>query len=352
MSRTLMSALILCGLLISGTISCTKKNQTEGGPQVVNLSIWGNYISPEMQNEFEKETGIKINISNYSSNEELLAKVQMGGSGIDVAVPSDYMVDVMRKMDLLEALSEKSLPNKNLISEKYLKQDFDPENKYSVPYSWSTAGIAVNRSLFTAPIKGWKDLLANDQLKGKFALLDDVRETLGTALKMNGYSVNSTNPAEIQKAKESLFIAKKNTKLFSSDSIDILKNKEVVAAHCYSTEALQAAAKSTDKIEYIIPEEGSTFTIDNLVIIKGSKHLEAAHKLINFLISEKAELNKVKTILAGPILKNTRSKLPKELQQNEALFPSERTMKKLERIHDLKDKNNLFDDAWTEVKTK
>lgn len=348
MSRILMIGFILCGLLIA----CTKKNQTEGGPKVVNLSIWGNYLSAEMLAQFEKETGIKINISNYSSNEELLAKVQMGGSGIDVAVPSDYMVEVMRKMNLLEPLSEPALPNKKWISERYLKQDFDPENQYSLPYAWSTSGIAVNRTLYKGPVKSWKDLLANDQLKGKFALLDDARETLGAALKMNGYSVNSTTPSEILKAKEILFIAKKNTKLFSSDSIDILNNKEVIAAHCYSTEALQAAAKSTDKIEYLIPEEGSTFTIDNLVIIKGARHSEAAHKLINFLISEKAELNKVKTILAGPILKNTREQLPKELQKNEALFPSEKTLKKLERIHDLKDKNKLYDDAWTEIKTK
>ncbi|MGZ3774863.1 MAG: polyamine ABC transporter substrate-binding protein [Pseudobdellovibrionaceae bacterium] len=348
MSRILITGFVLCGLLIG----CTKKNQTEGDVKVVNLSIWGNYLSAEMIKQFEKETGIKINISNYSSNEELLAKVQMGGSGIDVAVPSDYMVDVMSKMNLLEPLSAESLPNKKLVSDRFLKQDFDPENRYSVPYAWTTAGIAVNRTLFKAPIKGWKDLLSNDQLKGKFSLLDDLRETIGAALKMNGNSVNSTNPAEIQKAKEILLTAKKNTKMFSSDSIDILKTKEVIAAHCYSTEALQAAAKSTDKIEYFIPEEGSTFTIDNLVIIKGAKHTEAAHKLINFLLSEKAELDKVKTILAGPILKDTKAQLPKELQQNEALFPSEATLKKLERIHDLKEKNKLFEESWTEIKTK
>lgn len=347
MSRILITGFVLCGLLIG----CTRNNQTEGGPKIVNLSIWGNYLSSDMQAQFEKETGIKINISNYSSNEELLAKVQMGGAGIDVAVPSDYMVDVMRKMNLLEPLSEQALPNKKLISERYLKQDFDPENQHSLPYSWSTAGIAVNRTLYKAPVKSWKDLLTNEQLKGKYAILDDVRETLSAALKMHGYSVNTTNVAEIMKAKDTLVTAKKNTKMFSSDSIDILNNKEVLAAHCYSTEALQAAAKSKDKIEYLIPEEGSTITLDNLVIIKGAKHLEAAHKLINFLLSETAEIKKVKTIFAGPILKNTRAQLPKEFQQNEALFPSEGTLKKLERIHDLGDKNKLYEDAWTEVKT-
>ena len=282
MSRILMVGLALCGLLAG----CTKKSAEVSEAKEVNLSIWGNYISPELQAQFEKETGIKINISNYSSNEELLAKVQMGSSGIDVAVPSDYMVEVMSKMNLLEALNPDQISNKTLIDPQFLKQNYDPENKFSLPYIWTTAGIAVNRDLYKGPIKSWKDLLENPQLKGKFALLDDVRETLGAALKMNGFSVNSTNPEEINKAKATLLKAKKNVKMFASDTIDILNNKEVAAAQTYSSDALQAADKSPGKIEYIIPEEGGTFAIDNLVIIKGAKHPEAAHKLINFLLSE------------------------------------------------------------------
>lgn len=342
-----MISLALCGLLAG----CTKKSAEVSEAKEVNLSIWGNYISPELQAQFEKETGIKINISNYSSNEELLAKVQMGSSGIDVAVPSDYMVEVMSKMNLLEPLKQDQISNKTLIDSQFLKQNYDPENKFSLPYIWTTAGIAVNRDLYKGPIKSWKDLLENPELKGKFALLDDVRETLGAALKMNGFSVNSTNPQEIAKAKATLLKAKKNVKMFASDTIDILNNKEVAAAQTYSSDALQAADKAPGKIEYIIPEEGGTFAIDNLVIIKGAKHPEAAHKLINFLLSEQAETNRVKTILGGPVLKNTKASLPKEMQNNRALFPEESTLKKLERIQDQGEKNKLFEDSWTEIKT-
>lgn len=347
MSRILMVGLALCGLLAG----CTKKSAEVSEAKEVNLSIWGNYLSPELQAQFEKETGIKINISNYSSNEELLAKVQMGSSGIDVAVPSDYMVEVMSKMNLLEPLKQDQITNKTLIDPQFLKQNYDPENKFSLPYIWTTAGIAVNRDLYKGPIKSWKDLLENPELKGKFALLDDVRETLGAALKMNGFSVNSTNPEEINKAKATLLKAKKNVKMFASDTIDILNNKEVAAAQTYSSDALQAADKAPGKIEYIIPAEGGTFAIDNLVIIKGAKHPEAAHKLINFLLSEQAETNRVKTILGGPVLKNTKASLPKELQNNRALFPEESTLKKLERIQDQGEKNKLFEDSWTEIKT-
>jgi len=351
MSRIFIAGLVLCGIF-SGIVGCTKKDKSGAEEKVVHLSIWGNYLSPEMQTKFENKTGIKISISNYSSNEELLAKIQVGSSGVDVAVPSDYMVDIMTKMNLLEPLQQDKIPNHVQISEQFLKQSYDPENKFSYPYSWSTTGIAYNKVLFKGTIKSWRDLLTNPQLKGKLALLDDVREALGAALKMNGFSVNSTNPAELAKAKETLLEAKKNVKMFTSDTIDILKNNEVVAAQTYSSDALQAAAKSQGKIEYVLPEEGGVLAIDNLVIIKGAKHIEAAHKLINFLLSQETEVNKVNSIKGGPVLKGTRAVLLPELQSNRVLFPEPMTLQKLEHIHDLGEANKLYEEIWTEVKTK
>jgi spermidine/putrescine transport system substrate-binding protein len=347
MSRILITFAMMSSLFLG----CTKKASSPEAREV-NLSIWGNYLSPEMKSKFEKESGVKINISNYSSNEELLAKVQMGASGIDVAVPSDYMVEIMTKMNLLEPLKSGEIPNKAGISEQFLKQSYDPENTYSLPYTWTTTGIAYNKELYKGDIKGWKDLLDNKELKGKFALLDDVRETTGAALKMNGVSVNSTNADEIKKAKETLLAAKKNIKMFTSDTIDILKNKEVVAAQAYSSDALQAATQNPGKIAYVLPIEGATYAIDNLVILKGASHPEAAHKLINFLISKEAEIAKVKSIYGGPILKDTRKDLPKELQENPVLFPSTATFQKLEHVRDLGADSKMYDDLWTEVKTK
>lgn len=353
MSRILIP-LMACFLFLS---ACTKKTSDNSSPaansadaQIVNLSIWGNYLTPEMQAKFEKDTGIKLNISNYSSSEELLAKVQMGASGIDVAVPSDYMVDVMTKMNLLEPLKHELLPNKALISSQFLAQSYDPENKFSLPYTWTTMGIAVNRKLYKGSLGSWNELFTNPDLKGKFALLDDVRETLGAAMIANGFSVNSTNPAELAKAKATLLAAKKNVKMFTSDTVDILKNKEVLAAQAYSSDALQAAVQNSD-IEYILPSEGGTIAIDNLVIIKGAKHLAAAHKLINFLLSPEVELNKVQIIRGGPVLKDTQKKLGKDLQKNPGLFPEAKVIKKLQAIHDLGDKNKLWEEIWTEVKT-
>lgn len=350
MSRIL---LILLGLVTSAGIlgSCTKKSEPPT-PQELNLSIWGNYLSPEIQAKFEKETGIKINISNYSSNEELLAKLQMGASGIDVAVPSDYMVQIMVKMNLLKPLNKDLLPNKSLISEDFLNQGFDPGNTFSLPYTWTTTGIAYNKELYKGTMKSWKDLLENKELQGKFALMDDVREALGAALKLHGASVNTLKEDDLAKAKVTLLKAKKDIKMFTSDTIDILKNKEVLAAQAYSSDALQAQLQTNGKIAYILPEEGSTYAIDNLVIVKDAPHTEAAHKLINFLLSEEAEISKIKTIFGGPIHKNIKSKLPKELQDNPALFMSGAAFKKLEPIQDLGDSGKSYDDIWTQVKTQ
>ncbi|WP_415062129.1 ABC transporter substrate-binding protein [Bdellovibrio sp.] len=337
MSRILIWSLFLCGLLAS----CTEKKTATTESKEVNLAIWGNYLSEEMQSQFEKETGIKIHISNYSSNEELLAKAQMGSSGIDVAVPSDYMVDIMTKMNLLEPLQTTLIPNKDGIAERFLRQDFDPENKYSLPYTWTTVGIAINRDLYKGPLKSWKDLFNHEELKGKIALLDDVRETMGAALLLHGFSVNSIQPEEVKKAKETLLAAKKNIKMFSSDTVDILSNKEVIAAQAYSSDAQQAATKTSGKIEFITPSEGATIAIDNLVILKGAQNSRAAHKLINFLLSKAADKSKVTVIKSGPILK-----------EHLSLLPSADALKKLVRIRDLGKDNRLYEEAWLEIKTK
>lgn len=350
MSRILRCSLSFC--FAASLLSCTPKSPANSSEDhALNLAIWGNYLPPELQEQFQKESGIQLHISNYSSNEELLAKVQMGASGIDVAVPSDYMVAIMIKMNLLEPLQADQLSHQQNIDPRFLHPSYDPEGKYSVPYGWTTSGIAVNRDLFKEDLHSWKDFLQNPHLKGRMALLDDLRETLGAALKMQGHSVNTTDSKEIEQAQTALLAAKANVKMFTSDPIDILKNKEVVAAQAYSSDALQAAAKSQGPIDYVLPEEGSTSAVDTLVIMKGSPHLKAAHQLLQFLLRPEAEKIKVMTVFAGPVLTGTKTLLPQELQANKALFPEASQLQKLESLHDLGPQNHLYEDAWTAIKT-
>jgi spermidine/putrescine transport system substrate-binding protein len=361
-----LTSLACLAILVATLIGCTSnkaastdngvktESATKGGREV-HLAIWANYLSPEAQVRFTKETGIKLLISNFSSNEELLAKVQAGASGIDVAVPSDYMVGVMTKLELLHEIDLGKVPNFKGLDTHFTHLPFDPGNKYSVPYSWTLAGIAINLDLFKGQIgqiKGWKDLWSNKELAGKFSMLDDAREVFATALKVNGLPVNSTDEAQLKRAQATLKVMRPNVKMFRSDTIDPLVNKEVIAAHAYSSDALQASKKAGGKIEFILPEEGGTRGLDNLSIVKSAKNVEEAHILINFLLSPDVNLEFVKTIMGGPVVAGTREKLPPELQNQAALFPTEAVLAKFESFSDVGPATRLYERLWTEIKSQ
>jgi spermidine/putrescine transport system substrate-binding protein len=359
LSRWALSGGFVFSLLIAGASSCTKKSvgpngdpsaATSAGSGVVNLAIWSNYVSPELLKKFTDQTGIRVQISNYSSNEELLAKLQAGATGFDVAVPSDYMVSVMVHTGLLNELDPAKIPNLKALDAKYLKRGFDPQNKFSVPYDWGTTGIAINRTIFKGKISGWKDLFTNPELKGKFTLLDDVRETLGAALKSEGFSLNSKDPAQLEKAKKVLMGVRSRVKGFTSEPMMPLVNGETAVAHVYMSDALQAARETGGKIEYIVPVEGATLWIDNLVIPKGAPNVPGAHQLINFLLEASSVVETVKSVMVSPTNPQARSMLPEELKKHPALFPSDAVLQKCEMLEDLGEALASWDRIWTEVK--
>jgi spermidine/putrescine transport system substrate-binding protein len=352
--RSLVTGLALMGMLF--TLSCTRK--PADGPAAtkaersVNLAIWSNYVSAEAFAEFERQTGIKVRLSNYSSNEELLAKLQAGASGYDVAVPSDYMVFAMSKLGLLQELDHSKLSEISSLDSRFMKRGFDPGNRYSVPYNWGTTGIAVNRTLFKGTVRGWKDLMSSAELKGKFTLLDDARETIGAALKAQGFSLNSKNPDELAQAKSLLLKARAHVKGFTSEPKVPLMNGETAVAHAYVSDVLQAQQATGGKVEYILPEEGGTLWIDNLVIPKGGANLAEAHEFINFLLNARTASATVKTILVSPANKGVFALLPKELQENRGLFPPDTALTKFEMMEDLGDSLKAWDRVWTEVKAE
>lgn len=354
----MLPRLILSFGVFAFAISCTAKKDSEKSDSAlaqtkeVNLAIWGNYFDPAEQERFSQTTGVKVNITNYSSNEELLAKIQSGASNIDVAVPSDYMVGIMIKMGLLEAIDKSKISNLSEVDPQFLKQAFDPENTFSVPYAWTTAGFAVHTEMVKEPVKSWKEIMSRSDLNGKISLLDDVRESMAVALKINGFSVNSTDPTELEKAKQTLLELKKKVKMFRSEIVDSLVRKEMAIAHSYGTEALQASVKSGGKIVFVIPEEGGTWSLDNVVIFKASKNKAAALQLVNFFLQPESNLNFVNRILSGPVLKKTRALLPADLKNNATLFPPKDRMSKLEAIQDVGEATSKYDRIWTEVKSK
>ena len=318
----------------------------------VHLAIWANYVTPEKVTEFEKATGLKVQVSHYSTNEELLAKLQAGATGIDVVVPTDYMVGPLVHLGLLQKLNPAQIPNSTHLTPALKGQAYDPQNEFTLPYSFGTSGLAVDRRKFKGKIKRWKDLFETPELAGKFSLFDDGREVVGMALKMKGESLNTTDPAKLQAAKKFILSQKKRVKLFNSEAKQILIDGEVVAAQAYSSDALQASEATQGAIEYVVPEEGATLWIDNLAIPKGAQNVAGAHQLINFLLDASTGVSLTERMRLATANADARQSLPEALRSNPFIFPDIAANKKLESMHDIGDAAGQIEKIWTEIKAE
>lgn len=328
----------------------TKQSLTPEVGSTVNLAIWSNYIPPALVMEFEQQHKVKVEITNFASNEELLAKLQAGATGYDVIVPSDYMIEIMSKLGLLETLDHARIPNLQNVDPRFKGKEYDPQNATSVPYGWIVTGVAVNRNIYKGEVKSWTDLLANPKVHGRISLLDDVREVLGAALKLNGHSLNSTSADDLFKAKQTIAKIRPHIKAFTSDAIPGITSGDVAMAQMYSSDALQAGRNTEGKVAFFMPSEGGTLAIDNLSIPKGAQNVAGAYTLINYLLSESSSLAVSQNILVGPVVQGVGEKLPAELQKIPALFPDPKILAKYEMMRDLGDATTLYDKIWTELK--
>jgi spermidine/putrescine transport system substrate-binding protein len=260
-----------------------------GGPEEkkLNLYNWTGYVAKSTIPNFEKRTGIKVTQDYYTSNEELLAKLQAGGTGYDVIVPSDYMVGVMIKSDILLPLDKSKIPNFKNIGENFKGLPYDPHNEYSVPYQWGTTGILYNKKEI-GEVDIW-DVMWNPEFKGKIGMLNDTRETMGAALYRLGYSVNSTDPDQLDEAEAEL---KKQKPLLRgyfdsySGSRPLVINGDLLLGHNFSGDAYDALSRNSD-LDYVIPKPGATRWTDNMAIPKGAEHPDNAHKFINYILDPK-----------------------------------------------------------------
>lgn len=278
---SLLVSVLAAVLLIAG---CGGSGAGGKDEKVVNILNWSEYLPDELIKQFEEETGIKVNYSTISSNEELLAKLDVGNATYDLAVPSTYFIEVMIKQGQLEKINKDNIPNLKNIDERYMGWDFDPEDEYSVPYMWGTEVIAYNEDLVDFEIKSYKDLF-NPELKDSLVVVDDPRTMLGAMLEMLGYSANSTNEDEITKAGEELKKLMPNIKAFDSDSPkNLLVSGEVKAGVVYGAEAA-LAMRDNPSIKMVLPEDHLSLWQDNFVIPKDAPHKENAEKFIDFILS-------------------------------------------------------------------
>jgi len=340
----------ICIVLISFCfqISCTSQKAKE--QKQLNLFIWGGYFVPASVQQFEKQTGIKVNISEYNSNEELLTKLQAGASGYDIIIPSDYMVKIMIKTELLQKLDPNQLSQFSKLDPQLLNQSYDPKNEYSIPYAWSTTGIARNTSQYPEKVTSWKQVWGNKNLQNRFTMLDDPREVISAVLKTQNQSVNTMDSKALNEVKKQLKTIKPHIRALTSDPKPYLINGDFLVSQMFSSDALNGKYVKKGPIEYVIPEDGCTMAIDNFAIPKTAKNLKEAYEFINFNLQKEVNVEFVKIKFGGPVVMGVKELLPTEIQNDEALFPNKKVLSRCEMIQDLGEKTSEIDQIWTEFK--
>lgn len=337
-------------LLLTLAFIALSIGQGEAKDEQLNIFTWAGYVSDDIRNGFEKEFGVDVIVDTYASNEDLLAKLQAGATGYDVIMPSDYMVSILIKLDLLAELDRDAIPNFQNVSPLFLGKYFDAENRYSVPYTFGTAGIAYDSAVVQPAPDSW-NVLWNETYANQFSMLDDQRETLGAALKLLGYSLNTTDVEELQAAKEKLIAQKPLVKQYKSEAEELLIAGDVVMAHCWSGDAFRAA-ETRKTIRYVIPQEGSSQFIDAVCIPKAAPHQGLAAQFINYLL--RPEINAKITLFTkyGTCVPTAREHLPQSLREHQFIYPPKEVLESLEWLKDPGDFTRHYNRAWEEIKAR
>lgn len=280
--KRVVSVVMISTTILASLAGCGQTKADNGEVIVYN---WGEYIDPEVLDIFEEETGIHVVYDEFETNEAMYPKVEAGAAKYDLICPSDYMIDKMIQNGLLAELDFEKIPNaKQYIGAEYFEQSkqFDPENKYSIPYCWGTVGILYNKTMVSEPITSW-DVLWDEQYADNILMQDSVRDAFMVALKRAGYSMNTQNEAEIQEATNALIEQKPLVQAYVIDQVrDKMIGNEAAIGVIYSGEAIYTQRENSD-LEYVIPEEGTNIWIDSWVMLKDAPNKENAEKFLDFM---------------------------------------------------------------------
>ena len=344
-----MAVLIVIGGFIYGQKDGTSKNG-----QVIVYN-WGEYIDPEIIDLFEEETGIDVIYEEFETNEIMYPKIQSGAIAYDVVCPSDYMIQRMIENDLLAEINYDHIPNLKYIGDNYMKmsRQFDPENKYSVPYLWGTVGILYNKKMVDEPVDSW-GILWDKKYEDSILMQDSVRDAFAVALKYLGYSLNSTDLDELEAAKNLLIEQKPLVQAYVIDQVrDKMIGGEAALGVIYSGEALYCQKENPD-LDYVIPKEVTNICIDSWVIPKNAKNVENAEAFINFLC--RPDIAKMNFDYITYSIPNTagRDLIEDESLRNSPIaFPDDSKLENCETFRFLGDDNDaLYNRLWREIKSK
>lgn len=345
---------VICAVFVFGGFYYAQESNMMNSEKVVVYN-WGEYLDPEVLTMFEEETGIDVVYEEFETNEILYPKISSGAIAYDVICPSDYMIQRMIENDLLAEINFDNIPNVKNIGKDYMEQSrqFDPENKYSVPYCWGTVGILYNKTMVDEPITSWS-VLWDEKYKDNILMQDSVRDAFGVTLKYLGYSLNSTDLDELTEARDLLIKQKPLVQAYVIDQVrDKMIGNEAAIGVIYSGEAIYTQMENPD-LEYVIPEEGSNIWIDSWVIPKNAENKENAEKFINFLCRPEIALMNFEYITYSTPNSEARKLIEDEaIRNSEIAFPDLSKYDNLETFQYLgTEADQTYGELWNQVKSR
>ena len=317
--------------------------------ETISVYNWGDYIEPSVIDVFEAETGIRVIYETFETNEDMYAKIAMGGSSYDVIIPSDYMIERMIQEELLQPINWDNVPNVRNINPRFMNESYDPEAAYSVPYTWGTMGILYNTETVLEEPDSWEVLL-DETYKMDMFMLNAPRDTMAIALVMAGHDLNSTDPKDLQDAKDLLIAQKPLVLAYVVDEVkDKMISGEASVALVWSGDATFCMSES-DELGYVVPKEGSNIFYDSMCIPANARNVSGAEKFIDFMC--RADVAAANYNYVGYAIPNTAAIEvwgAEEYNASPVNNPPQEALDKCQVFKYLGDDTRLYDQIWTEV---
>lgn len=346
MKKTL--TIFLCALMLIGLFSgCGGKTAANG---VVNVYNWGEYIDTSLLEQFEDETGIKVNYKTFESNEQMYSVLKQGGVSYDVVIPSDYMISRMINEGMLETLDFNNIPNFSLIDDSLKNMAYDPDGLYSVPYMWGTTGIIYDPAV-VGEVDSWSALF-NEKNSGSILMFDNARDAMGIALKYLGYSLNTTDKTELDAAFELLKQQKPILQGYVMDQIfDKLESGEAAIGAYYAGDYL-TMHESNPNLKFCIPKEGSNVFVDAMCVLKGAKNKASAEAFINFMTGTDQSLANSEYIGYTSPNKAVTDLIELDDLSRSVMYPDNAALSKCEAFVNLPQETlDYYDTLWVKLKS-
>ena len=346
-ARTPLSAALALGLAaaaLAGAAACGRARP------VLRVYTWSDYIKPALVARFERERGCRVVMDTFESNEAMYAKLKAGASGYDLLTPSSYMVSLMHAQGMLRPLDHARLPNLVHVDPEWLALAVDRAMDHSVPYMLVVSGIAYLEGRVADVVPSWR-MFGREDLRGRVTMFNDMRETIGAALKTLGYSINSISAVELAEAETLLLEWKKNLAKYDNEQYKIgLASGEFLLVHAWNGDVFQVR-RERPEVRFFVPEEGTIISCDDLVIPADAREPELAYAFIDFLHDPAVAAENTEFIWYLCPNKDSYPLLPAAIRDDPGIFLSPGLRAKSEMIADIGAANALYVAVWDRLKS-